>query len=90
MSYEFVSEVTLKDGSFICIRDYLFMDGNRKYSYHWQHRDGTLIARWDNAPHWPDISTFPHHVHSGVNNHVSASNIRNLIDVMDEVKKLYI
>lgn len=36
-----------------------------KYSFHWQSSDGRLIARWDNAPHYPHLPGFPHHVHSG-------------------------
>lgn len=35
----------------------------RNYSFHWQDKDNTLIIRWDNAPHFPDLSTFPHHKH---------------------------
>ena len=26
-----------------------------RYSFHWQHADGSLIRRWDNAPHHRDI-----------------------------------
>ncbi len=37
----------------------------QKYSYHWQAETGELIARWDNKPHWKNISTFPHHKHEG-------------------------
>jgi len=22
-----------------------------------------MVRRWDNAPHWPDVKTFPHHLH---------------------------
>lgn len=36
-----------------------------KYSFHWQRNDGTLICRWDNAPHHRDVTTFPHHLHEG-------------------------
>jgi len=36
-----------------------------KYSFHWQQGNGTLLKRWDNAPHHPEISTFPHHIHDG-------------------------
>lgn len=36
-----------------------------KYSFHWQHPDGTLVNRWDNAPHHPELETFPHHRHQG-------------------------
>src|SRR3972149_71502 len=35
----------------------------RRYSYHWQKPNGDLIVRWDNAAHWPEITTFPHHKH---------------------------
>jgi hypothetical protein len=35
-----------------------------KYSYHWQDKDGSLLKRWDNAPHFPDLPHFPHHIHT--------------------------
>jgi len=22
-----------------------------------------MVRRWDNAPHWPELKTFPHHLH---------------------------
>lgn len=34
-----------------------------KYRYHLQTSDGKPISRWDNAPHHPDVSTFPDHRH---------------------------
>jgi Family of unknown function (DUF6516) len=37
-----------------------------KYRHHWQDNQGLLIKRWDNAPHYPDIDTFPHHLHNGI------------------------
>lgn len=36
-----------------------------KYSFHWQDANGRLRKRWDNAPHYLDISTYPHHIHDG-------------------------
>lgn len=35
-----------------------------KYSFHWQDGTGRLRMRWDNAPHHPEVSTHPHHVHA--------------------------
>lgn len=32
-----------------------------EYSLHWQK--GGIIIRIDTAPHHPNISTFPHHMH---------------------------
>jgi len=36
-----------------------------KYRFHWQNKDKSLIARWDNVPHYKDISTSPYHLHEG-------------------------
>lgn len=48
---------------------YLLREGEvvrlRDYSLHWQQRDGTLIQRWDTAPHHPEMATFPSHTHRG-------------------------
>lgn len=33
------------------------------YSLHWQRQDGTLVQRWDTAPHYPELAGFPHHTH---------------------------
>lgn len=35
------------------------------YSYHWQSKSGTLIKRWDNAPHHKELAGFPDHLHNG-------------------------
>lgn len=34
------------------------------YRVHWQDKKGTLIRRWDNPPHYPELDSFPHHVHT--------------------------
>ena len=43
------------------------------YRMHWQQGDGRLKRRWDNAPHHTEVSTFPHHVHVGLAEHVESS-----------------
>jgi hypothetical protein len=48
------------------------------YRIHWQWADGQLKRRWDNAPHYPDILTFPHHVHVGPSDHVESSEDMNI------------
>ena len=53
----------LQDDSRLELRDYLFADSSRRYAYQWMEADGALRRRWDNAPHWPDTATAPHHVH---------------------------
>ena len=68
---DFVDEASVKylkcradliDGSKLHIIESSFA-GNSKYSYHWQDSNNQLIVRWDNAPHYPHLSTFPHHRH---------------------------
>lgn len=69
----------------IIIEDILF-----DYSYHWQTEEGVLIIRWDNASHYPDIETFPHHKHVRKENNVEPSHEQNLEQVMNYIrKKLY-
>ena len=34
-----------------------------KYRYHFMNSDDQLFFRYDNAPHHPEIATFPHHKH---------------------------
>jgi len=41
-----------------------------KYRHHWQDGAGHLVKRWDNAPHHPQLNTFPHHLHQGAANRV--------------------
>ena len=57
----------------------------QKYSYHCQKNDGDLIVRWDNKPHWPDISTYPHHKHE--NNQVIASYRVTIADVLHQIEE---
>src|SRR5689334_9731720 len=52
----------IKDGSFLDI--WLSCEGD--YSYHWEQRSQSgRLYRWDNAPHHPQIGTFPRHMHNG-------------------------
>jgi len=82
-AHELVLEGILKDDSKLAIKDYLFQDGTRKYAYHWQDKDGKLFIRWDNAGHWKNIPTFPHHKHIERVGNVEDSNIRNIDQALE-------
>ena len=43
-----------------------------KYRHHWQNREGLLIKRWDNTPQYPQVASFPHHLHDGSEDNVVA------------------
>ena len=57
------AEVVFVDRSRLFIRQVVLNGIMLKYAYHWQNQDEMLIIRWDNAGHWPDVATFPHHKH---------------------------
>ena len=61
-----------------------------KYRHHWQDRTGQLIKRWDNAPHYREIDTFPHHLHDGAEDHVvrhaSTSGLEVLQQILEEAE----
>lgn len=58
-----------------------------KYSFHWQRADGSLIRRWDNAPHHPEITSFPNHLHEGDENHVLAHDVVDIFQVLESIEK---
>ncbi|MDO9011506.1 MAG: DUF6516 family protein [Gallionella sp.] len=58
-----------------------------KYSFHWQRADGSLIRRWDNAPHHPEITSFPNHLHEGDESHVLAHEAVNVFEVLVKLEK---
>jgi len=80
-------KVTLKDNSILFLREIIINNTLFDYSYHWQTEQGSLIIRWDNAAHYPDIATHPHHKHIGSENFIEPSYEQNLQQVMDYIKK---
>ena len=63
------------DNSLLHFRE-LFVGQERSfkktYTDHYQRADGAVIFRYDNAPHFPKLSTAPHHKHVGENDVVAA------------------
>ncbi|MBM4137377.1 MAG: hypothetical protein FJ241_11175 [Nitrospira sp.] len=58
-----------------------------KYSYHHEDDNSVMIFRYDMAPHFRDIETFPHHKHEG-NKKVIASKEPSLKEILYEIEKL--
>jgi hypothetical protein len=56
-----------------------------KYRHHWQDRNGVLIKRWDNAPHYRAIETFPHHLHDGAEDHVVSHPATTGLEVLQRI-----
>lgn len=78
------------DGSSLYFRE-LFIGLGRKhkkiYTYHYQDREGKLLFRYDNSPHFPDLTNAPHHKHQA-DGSVISSNPPDLEPVLREIEGL--
>jgi len=54
------------------------------YRYHYQNPDGSVIFRYDDTPHHPNVDTFPEHKHVGEK--VVNAHRPGLKNVISEVK----
>lgn len=59
--------IRFNDGRLLEISEAIVVDGDSleflDYRYHCQEENNHLIFRYDSTPHFPEISTFPHHKH---------------------------
>ena len=60
------------------------------YSYHYQRADASLVYRYDDAPHHPELPTFPHHKHEQSEQDAFAAEPPTLSTVLDEIGRLRI
>jgi hypothetical protein len=58
--------------------------GKIKYRYHYMNEDQAMIFRYDNAKHYPNLSTFPHHKHTPSG--VVESEAPDIEDVLIEIE----
>lgn len=73
--------VQLVDGTRLHISE-VWLDGElRKYAYYQVTPDGEVVRGWDNAPHHPEVRTYPHHLHDA--GETRPSMVRALSDVLD-------
>jgi predicted ATPase len=56
------------------------------YRYHYQDPSGAMLFRYDNAPHHPEIPTYPDHMHAG--DRILASAHPSIEQVLQEVRAL--
>jgi len=60
-----------------------------RYSFHWQDKEGYLLIRMDNAPHFPDMPNAPHHVHKGMEV-VALLEAPELLLFLDEIERMVV
>ena len=82
--------LTFFDGSLLDFDEVLLLRNKQivklRYAYHYQDESGGLIFRYDNAPHYPNILTYPHHKHVG--SVVEPAQVPDLSDVLREIEQL--
>jgi hypothetical protein len=83
-------DVLYKDGSHLHFRELVTTDPSVQlisYTYHYMSADGTLIFRYDDSDHFPNLPTAPHHKHIGQYD-VIASSVPDLKSVLEEIERL--
>ena len=56
------------------------------YAYHYQSADGSLIFRYDDTRHYPQLPNFPHHKHDGESVFAVAGDLPTLASVLSEIE----
>jgi len=81
-------DVTFKDDSRLHFRELVSTDPSVQvvsYTYQYMRADGTTIFRYDDADHFPNLTTAPHHKHVGETD-VVAANGPSLESVLKEIE----
>lgn len=84
-------EIYFLDGSCLHMREFVNTEqgvDRYTYVYHYQRSDGALVFRYDNAPHFPGISTYPHHKHEGNEINVTSAAQPDLATVLAEIQRI--
>lgn len=56
------------------------------YRYHFQNEQNSLVFRYDNAPHFRNLSNLPHHKH--LDNDIIPCQQPSVLQVIEEAKQL--
>jgi hypothetical protein len=63
------------------------ISGVLKYRYQLLNEYNVNLVRWDNAPHHPELSTYPHHIH--LSNKVQESSVITIRSVLDQLPNFF-
>lgn len=59
-----------------------------KYRFHYIDKQGSMMFRYDNAPHHQKMSSFPHHKH--LSEKITSATMPSLRDVLNEISAIII
>ena len=81
-------EALMIDGSEFHVFEYVDIKLTKiSYAYHFQDRDGKLVFRYDNEPHFPRLPGFPHHKHVSTSSSPMGSKPVEIRDAIREAAK---
>ena len=70
INFDFISdEMGIITGKLVFIDNSIFefmelvSEQEAEYRFHYMDKNKDLIVRWDSAPHYREIKTFPYHMH---------------------------
>ena len=81
------------DGSELHFREFVNIQRHVErymYVYHYQRADGTLIFRYDNTRHFPDLPNFPHHKHEEDETSVVPTTEPDLQTILKEIRGIIV
>jgi hypothetical protein len=81
------AKIRLYDGTTLRVREIQVRGIADAYSYYWLRPDDSVIIGWDNAPHHPELSNFPYHLHTG--NRIEASEQMNLTKIFEFISDFF-
>ncbi|MCD6484108.1 MAG: hypothetical protein J7L47_03240 [Candidatus Odinarchaeota archaeon] len=83
-------KIYLIGGLVIDFAEFIKIEGHTvvklKYRYAILSKKRKIIIRWDNSPHFPNLKTFPHHVH--INNKIEESAEVGIQEVLEVAKTI--
>ena len=59
-----------------------------KYRLHYMNSTGQMLFRYDNAPHHPEVDTYPHHKHTP--DKIMPSTTPSLKDILNEISAIIV
>jgi hypothetical protein len=84
-NFRFKMQINFKNSTRLYVKEIIVGGKKRKYGYQWLDFENKLICRWENAPDWPNITTYPHHKHLKKENNILPSENIEFSTILKEI-----
>ncbi len=88
----FRARLMLSNGDFLEVAEYFVVEEERcvtkRYRYQWMDESQQVLRkRWDNVEHFPDLPSFPHHIHMGEESRVEPGRSLSIVELVDVIEQ---